>query len=312
MSIFINRIIIICIAVCLFSCKTNTKEKNEGDKVESNSLLSSKVFSEKKTDTEFVTYLYSRILEDEDDEEYTMQELKIQWNDSLHIKFKIAMENTMCIMNEQELEASLITKNTYQVKNHSIIKQLKFDDNKDEVKLICKYGKYEGECDPMDNIIMRKASFKGKSELKKEELEEEEKITYETIYELKKMKFSTDCKGEDYVFFLVGGQFKTKDIFFNSRLTRINNTEYYIYFSPPLLDPVPRDLKDVASFSLNKPIGKIINNMEGELQFEWYGFYNRRTKEREFKQNPFTNKIENSSIVLKWCDIGSVDGMGFN
>ena len=59
MSIFINRIIIICIAVCLFSCKTNAKEKNEGDKVESDLLLSSKVLSEKKTDTEFVTYLYS-------------------------------------------------------------------------------------------------------------------------------------------------------------------------------------------------------------------------------------------------------------
>ncbi|MBO0591450.1 hypothetical protein I2486_08505 [Cellulophaga sp. E16_2] len=312
MSIFINRIIIICVTVCFFSCKTNTKEKNEGDKVESNSSLSSKVFSKKKTDTEFVTYFYSRVLGVEDDEEYTMQELKIQWNDSLHVKFKIAMENTMCIMKEQELEASLITKNTYQVKNHPIIKQLKFDDNKDEVKLICKYGKYEGECDPMDDIIMRKTSFTGKSELKKEELEEEDKITYETIYELKKMKFSTDCKGEDYVFFLVGGQFKTKNIFFNSRLTRINETEYYIYFSPPLLDPIPSGLNDADSFSLIKPIGKITNNMEGELQFEWYGFYNRRTKEREFIQNPFTNKIEKGSIVLKWCDIGNVDGMGFD
>ncbi|MBL7559913.1 hypothetical protein JAO71_08875 [Olleya sp. YSTF-M6] len=307
MSIFINRIIITCLTVCLFSCKTNEKEKNEGDKIESGLLLSSKVTSEKLTDTEFVTYLYSYKKMSGLVEEYTMQELKVQWNDSLNIKIKIAMVNLMCTMKDK-VEASLITKNTYQVKNHPIIKQLKFDDNKNEVKLICKYGKYEGECDPMDNVIMRKTSFTGKSELKKEELEEEEKITYETIYELKKMKFSTDCKGDDYVFFLVGGQFKTKNIFFNSRLTRINDTEYYIYFSPPLLNPIPSDLKDATSFSLNKPIGKIINNMEAELQFEWYGFYNRRTKEREFKQNPFTNKIENGSIVLKWCDIGNVDG----
>lgn len=306
MSTFINRILIIYIIACLFSCKTNKKENNEEVKIKSSTLISPEAVLKKETDTVFVRYLYSHKETDELVEEHTMQELKIQWNDSLNIKFRMVMKNLMCEMKDKG-EALLIEKNTYQVKNHPIIKQLKFDDNKNEVKLICKYGQYEGECDPMDNIIMKKTSFVGKSELK-EELEEEEKITYETIYELKKMKFSTDCEGEDYVFFLVGGEFKTKDIFFNTRFKRINETEYYIYFSPPLLDPVPDGLKDIVSFSLSKPIGKIINNKEDELEFEWYGFYNRRTKEREFKKNPFTNKLENGSIVLKWCDIGNVDG----
>ncbi len=307
MSIFINRIIIICTIICLFSCKINEKEKNEGVKIQSDLQTSSKVTSEKKTNTEFVTYLYSKRKSDGEGEEHTMQELKIQWNDSLNIKFKIVMKNLMCEMKDKG-EASLIGKNTYQVKNNSVIKQLKFDNNKNEVELVCSYGKYQGECDPMQQLLMTTTSFTGKSELRKDFLEKEEAITYETIYELKKRKFSTDCSSDDYVFFLVAGQFITKNIFFNSRLKRINETEYYIYFSPPLLAPVPSSLNDAASFSLSKPIGKIVNNTEGQIQFEWYGFYNRKTKKREFKQNPFTNKIENGSIVLKWCDIGNVDG----
>ena len=42
MSIFINRIIIICVTVCFFSCKTNTKEQDYIDKVKALERLNQK------------------------------------------------------------------------------------------------------------------------------------------------------------------------------------------------------------------------------------------------------------------------------
>lgn len=133
-----------------------------------------------------------------------------------------------------------------------------------------------------------------------EEVEKEEIVDYETISHVKQMSFSTDCASDEYVYFLVGGQFITKNISLNTRLKKINEREFNIFFSPPLMNPVPSTLKDVESFSLSKPIAKA-NHIGNEIQFEWYGFYNRKTHKTEFKENPFTNKIESSFIVLKRC-----------
>lgn len=311
MPFILNRIIIVLVVLSLFSCKKKLNEKNVNQK---SKLTSSKSALEikKQDDFEVITYSYLYKEKVGEGEFIEKQDLEVQWIDSLNLKFKITMVNSMCEMKD-EAEALLIEKNTFKVKNHSVLKQLKFNANKNEIKLICDYGELRDECDPMEMVIMKRKTIvsttTNKGSLVKEDLvlEKEEAIKYETIYAIKKMKFSTDCSSDDYVFFLVGGQFKTKNIFLNTRLKKINESEFYIYFSPPLLNPLPSGLKDVASFSLSKPIGKVIHDKEAEIQFEWYGFYNRKTKEREFKKNPFTNKIENDFIVLKWCDIGNVN-----
>lgn len=308
----VKQIVIVFITLCIFSCKKNISENNKDVKLQSESTsLESNLSTKKQAKAKVViySYLHSEIVGE--GEFLEKQEIKVKWVDDTSLEFELIMDNSMCQMKDNG-KASFVEENTFKVMGHPVIKLLKFNSNKNEVKFVCSYGEHRDECDPMDNVIMKKItkafSKEEKNTLIKEDaiLEKEEVITYETIQELKKMKFSLDCKGDSYVFFLVGGQFKTKNIFFNSRLKRINESEYYIYYSPPLLDPVPSGLNDVAFFSLSKPIGKIIN-MEGELEFEWYGFYNRRTKGREFKKNPFTNKIEEGSIVLKWCDIGNVD-----
>jgi hypothetical protein len=44
---------------------------------------------------------------------------------------------------------------------------------------------------------------------------------------------------------------------------------------------------------------KIIN--EKELELEWLGFYNKKIQRREMVKNPFTDKIENTKVILKNC-----------
>ncbi len=54
--------------------------------------------------------------------------------------------------------------------------------------------------------------------------------------------------------------------------------------------------------SLSVPIAevKLINEINAE--FKWLGFYNIKKKKRVYLENPFTNKIENESVILSKCN----------
>lgn len=64
---------------------------------------------------------------------------------------------------------------------------------------------------------------------------------------------------------------------------------------------VPKGI-DFNDCSQTKPIAevKIIN--EKTAEFKWLGIYSNKKKKRVCMENPFTNKIEKNSVVLKKCD----------
>lgn len=150
----------------------------------------------------------------------------------------------------------------------------------------------------IDSINITQIEFV--KEICKEDLEPEESIKYETVSHVKGLCFATDCESDEYIYFLVGGQFITKSLSLNTRLKKINDSEFNIFFSPPLLDPIPNSFKAIEYYSISKPIARA-KHLGNKLVLEWYGFYNRLTQKREFLQNPFTDKIETSPIILKNC-----------
>lgn len=59
---------------------------------------------------------------------------------------------------------------------------------------------------------------------------------------------------------------------------------------------------DFITCSLTVPIAEVRLINKTNAEFKWLGFYNKKTKKREFIENPFTKKIEKSSIILKKCE----------
>jgi hypothetical protein len=59
---------------------------------------------------------------------------------------------------------------------------------------------------------------------------------------------------------------------------------------------------DFNDCSLTVPIAQVKSINEKNTEFKWLGFYDIKTKKRVYLENPFTNKIETSSIVLKQCE----------
>lgn len=55
-------------------------------------------------------------------------------------------------------------------------------------------------------------------------------------------------------------------------------------------------------FSVKEKIAdiKILNNHQ--IEFKWYGFYNDKTKKREYTKNPFTLDVEHNTIILEKCE----------
>jgi hypothetical protein len=117
--------------------------------------------------------------------------------------------------------------------------------------------------------------------------------------------WSNDCKlDEAYIYFTsIGGQFVCRNKFsFDTKLKKSSNNEFNILFDNTFLKkPYPSSMEDYQNFSATNSIAKIKKN-GNVLEFTWFGFYNTKTKKREFLENPFTGKIEQSPIILKECD----------
>jgi hypothetical protein len=132
-------------------------------------------------------------------------------------------------------------------------------------------------------------------------ISEKKDITFNTINHVKGIEFSLDCNSKDYVYFLVGGQFITSKLSMNSKLEKINDNEFNIYFAKPLINPINKDFEDSIYFSEVIPIAKA-NHINDKLEFTWFGFYNTKTGKRIHLENPFTNKVEKESIILIKCN----------
>ena len=112
-----------------------------------------------------------------------------------------------------------------------------------------------------------------------------------------------NCKASDYVTFtidIVQFNFYEMDIGINTKIKKNNESEFDFYFKSPPIAPIPDDM-DWENYSQKEKIAKI-NYSKGIMYFTWYGFFNEKTKKREYLENPFTNKIEKESIILKKCE----------
>ncbi|MBC7388132.1 MAG: hypothetical protein H7329_02880 [Opitutaceae bacterium] len=129
---------------------------------------------------------------------------------------------------------------------------------------------------------------------------EKKSIKFETINHIKGLNFSIDCKSPNYVYFLVGGQFVTSDLTFNTRLEKIDDSTFNIYYSGSFEDNLHNRNKELTDALKEVPIAKA-NHIEGKLELTWYGFVNN-SQVKFLEQNPFTGQIETDPIILDKCD----------
>ncbi|WDF59946.1 hypothetical protein PQ462_00940 [Flavobacterium sp. KACC 22758] len=59
---------------------------------------------------------------------------------------------------------------------------------------------------------------------------------------------------------------------------------------------------DFYDCSLTVPVAEVKLINEFNAEFKWLGFYDTKKKTRVYLKNPFTDKIEKESIILKKCD----------
>ena len=55
-------------------------------------------------------------------------------------------------------------------------------------------------------------------------------------------------------------------------------------------------------FSTKEKIADIKVLNDHQIEFKWYGFYNDKTKKREYIKNPFTYNTDESSGILEKCN----------
>lgn len=122
-------------------------------------------------------------------------------------------------------------------------------------------------------------------------------------YDFENTSFFYDCNESDRITFSLNwGDFScpSNEIRFNAELMKIDENNFELKYSEIKGYAIERSL-DSENYSKEISIGnlKYLNN---ELEFKWFGFYNTRTKRREFTQNPLTGKVESSSIILRKCN----------
>ncbi len=121
-------------------------------------------------------------------------------------------------------------------------------------------------------------------------------------YEFEDISFHYDCNVSDFVnFSLNDGDFScpSNGIRFEASLIKTDESNFELKYSEIRGYEIESSL-DSKNYSKEISIGKI-KYSDNKIEFTWLGFYNTKTKKREFLENPFTGKIENSSIILKNC-----------
>jgi len=129
-----------------------------------------------------------------------------------------------------------------------------------------------------------------------------ETASSEELGDLKSEKsWSNDCNSNYYVGFdVVGAFFRfSTNYAMNTKIKKVNATTFAIYFSFPIIRPIPDDMQDCLNYAENIPIAKI-ERIDDKLKFTWFGFYDTKKKKRVHTQNPFNTNQE--SVILQKCD----------
>jgi len=73
------------------------------------------------------------------------------------------------------------------------------------------------------------------------------------------------------------------------------------------LKEIPEDIGNMGrdlnwkEYLNDEPIAYIKFINDKTIKFYWYGFYNKKTKKREFEESNFNQETPNKEIVLKLC-----------
>jgi hypothetical protein len=74
------------------------------------------------------------------------------------------------------------------------------------------------------------------------------------------------------------------------------------------LKEIPEDIGNIGrnlnwkEYINDEPIAYIKMIDDKTYHFYWYGFYNKKTKKREFKENSFQQEANNEEVILKKCE----------
>lgn len=108
-----------------------------------------------------------------------------------------------------------------------------------------------------------------------------------------------DCDKFYYLGIDVAGvQFQFPEFAMNTRAKWASNTECDLYFSFPIIRPIPENMEDCKDYSEEIPIGKLKLTDNNKLEFTWYGFYNTKTRKNVHTSNPYGGS-ENYTILKK-------------
>ena len=125
---------------------------------------------------------------------------------------------------------------------------------------------------------------------------------YDLDYGFQNTTFLYNCNASDHVTFSLNyGDFScpSTEIRFKALLIKKDENNFELKYSEIKGYNIETTL-DSKNYSEEISVGslKYSNN---KIEFTWLGFYNTKTKKREFTQNPFTGKVEYSSIILQKC-----------
>ena len=126
-------------------------------------------------------------------------------------------------------------------------------------------------------------------------------ITSDDPGDLDMTGWSKDCDSNFLVYFNVAGaQFHfSTNYTMNTLLKKCDAITYAVYFSYPIVRPIPENMQNCRDYAENIPIAKI-EKIDDELRFTWFGFYDVKKEIRIHTQNPFDENQQ--SILLKKCD----------
>ncbi|MDR2236626.1 MAG: hypothetical protein LBE92_10920 [Chryseobacterium sp.] len=74
-----------------------------------------------------------------------------------------------------------------------------------------------------------------------------------------------------------------------------------------VLKEIPEDIGNIGrnlnwkEYINNEPIAYLKMIDDNTMSFYWYGFYNKKTKKREFKETNFQQESKTKEIILKKC-----------
>lgn len=118
--------------------------------------------------------------------------------------------------------------------------------------------------------------------------------------------WSNDCESNTDVFFdsvITNAQFSVIDRFcMNAQYKKIAFNTYEFYFTdfPPII-PRSEEMQNWNDLDKTRPIGVFEIKDEKTIAITWNGFYHKKLKKIIETENPFTNKVENTPILLHKC-----------